>query len=93
MGYHESFAADALCAFLEENGFQVERNLAGIPTAFSGSYGSGAPVIGLLGEFDALPGMSQKAGCFEKCAAADGGPAMAAATICWVSGPWPPLLA
>ena len=62
VGYHESFAADALCAFLEENGFQVERNLAGIPTAFSGSYGSGAPVIGLLGEFDALPGMSQKAG-------------------------------
>ena len=74
VGYHESFAADALCAFLEESGFQVERNLAGIPTAFSGSYGSGTPVIGLLGEFDALPGMSQKAGCFEKCAAADGGP-------------------
>ena len=68
VGYHESFAADALCSFLEENGFQVERGLAGIPTAFCGSYGSGAPVIGLLGEFDALPGMSQKAGCFEKSA-------------------------
>ena len=34
VGYHESFAADALCSFLEENGFQVERGLAGIPTAF-----------------------------------------------------------
>ena len=74
VGYHESFAADALCSFLEENGFQVERELAGIPTAFCGSYGSGAPVIGLLGEFDALPGMSQKAGCFEKSAVSDDQP-------------------
>ena len=74
VGYHESFAADALCSFLEENGFQVERGLAGIPTAFCGSYGSGAPVIGLLGEFDALPGMSQKAGCFEKSAVSDDQP-------------------
>lgn len=74
VGYHESFAADALCSFLEENGFQVERGLAGIPTAFCGSYGSGAPVIGLLGEFDALPSMSQKAGCFEKSAVSDDQP-------------------
>ena len=74
VGYHESFAADALCSFLEENGFQVEWGLAGIPTAFCGSYGSGAPVIGLLGEFDALPGMSQKAGCFEKSAVSDDQP-------------------
>ena len=73
VGYRETFAADALCAFLEQNGFQVERGLAGIPTAFCGSYGSGSPVIGLLGEFDALPGMSQKADCFTEDAAEAGG--------------------
>lgn len=63
-GFHEVFAADAYTRFLEEQGFAVERQLAGIPTAFCGSYGSGSPVIGILGEFDALPGLSQ-----ESCAA------------------------
>ena len=48
---------------LAENGFQVEENLSGIETAFSGSFGHGRPVIGILGEFDALSGMSQ-----ERCA-------------------------
>lgn len=46
---------------LEKLGFQVEKNLAGISTAFSGRWGSGKPVIGILGEFDALAGLSQKA--------------------------------
>lgn len=73
VGYHESFAADAFCRFLTDKGFQVERGLAGIPTAFCGSYGSGGPVIGLLGEFDALPGMSQKAGGLAEEAVCDGG--------------------
>ncbi len=45
---------------LTENGFQVEENLSGIETAFSGSFGHGRPVIGILGEFDALSGMSQE---------------------------------
>ncbi len=49
---------------LEEEGFTVETGQAGISTAFSGTYvsGSGKPVIGILGEFDALSGLSQKAG-------------------------------
>ena len=74
VGYQEQYAADALCSFLKKNGFQVERNLAGIETAFCGSYGSGAPVIGLLGEFDALPNLSQKADCFEKCPIGENAP-------------------
>lgn len=60
-GYRESFAAGSLCGFLEKNGFTVERGLAGIETAFCGSFGSGRPVIGLLGEFDALAMLSQEA--------------------------------
>ena len=50
---------------LKEHGFEVETGHAGIATAFSGSYvsGSGKPVIGILGEFDALSGLSQKAAC------------------------------
>ena len=50
------------CRVLEENGFRVEKGLCGVPTAFSGSFGSGRPVIGILGEFDALSGLSQKSG-------------------------------
>lgn len=74
VGYQETYAANAFCRFLEKSGFQVEQNLAGIPTAFCASYGSGAPVIGLLGEFDALPGMSQKANCFQKSAVEEDAP-------------------
>ena len=51
---------------LAQEGFTVEENLSGIPTAFSGTYGSGAPHIGILGEFDALSGLSQKAGALER---------------------------
>ena len=59
--YHEKYATELYCRILEEEGFTVEKNLAGIETAFSGSFGSGNPVIGFLGEFDALPGLSQEA--------------------------------
>lgn len=59
--YLETRATELQCAALEELGFQVEKNLSGIPTAFSGRWGSGKPVIGILGEFDALSGLSQKA--------------------------------
>ena len=47
---------------LKAEGFAVTENLGGIPTAFSGAWGSGRPVIGILGEFDALSGLSQAAG-------------------------------
>ena len=48
--------------FLEKEGFSVKVGLAGLKTAFSASWGSGKPGIGFLGEYDALPGLSQKAG-------------------------------
>jgi len=44
---------------LRKAGFKIEENVAGIPTAFSATWGSGGPVIGIMGEFDALPGLSQ----------------------------------
>ena len=47
---------------LKDEGFQVEEGICGIPTAFSASFGSGKPVIGLLAEYDALSGLSQEAG-------------------------------
>ena len=54
-------AAECYLRVLEENGFETQRDMGGMPTAFCGKYGSGKPVIGILGEFDALSGMSQKA--------------------------------
>ena len=67
-------SVDILCELLEKEGFKVERDLAGIKTAFSGTYGHGKPVIGFLGEFDALSGLSQMEGTTEKKAIADGEP-------------------
>ena len=55
-------SAETYIALLEKLGFEVETGLAGVKTAFSGSFGSGKPVIGILGEFDALSGLSQEAG-------------------------------
>ena len=58
----EFSAAETYCKALRSLGFKVEEGICGIKTAFSGSYGSGRPVIGILGEYDALSGLSQKAG-------------------------------
>ena len=66
-GYKEFKSAAKLTQVLEDEGFQVERGIAGIETAFVGTYGSGKPVIGILGEYDALPNLSQKAGVAERC--------------------------
>lgn len=60
--FEEFKSMECLCEVLEQQGFQVEKGIGGITTAFSGTYGSGHPVIGILGEFDALSGMSQEAG-------------------------------
>ncbi|MDX1644440.1 MAG: M20/M25/M40 family metallo-hydrolase, partial [Thermoanaerobaculia bacterium] len=57
----EHRSAAALADYAEAEGFVVERGVAGMPTAFVASYGEGRPVIGILGEYDALPGISQKA--------------------------------
>ncbi len=67
-------SAELLAAMLERGGFRVERGVADMPTAFVAEFGSGAPVIGLLAEYDALPGLSQKAGATGKEPVADGGP-------------------
>lgn len=60
LGLQEFKSSKLLADTLEQAGFKVERGLAGMPTCFVASYGSGKPVIGLLGEFDALPMLSQK---------------------------------
>lgn len=65
LAFKEYQSADLLCTLLEEEGFTVKKGLAGIPTCFTGSfsYGSGKPVMGILGEYDALSSLSQEAGC------------------------------
>ena len=62
----EHKSAALFVELLEKEGFQVETGLCGIETAFSGTYGAGGPHIGILGEFDALSGLSQKAGALER---------------------------
>lgn len=57
----EHKSSKALADYAEAQGFKVERNVADLPTAFIASYGSGKPIIGIMGEYDALPGLSQKA--------------------------------
>ena len=61
MGYQEEKSSALLQKTLFEEGFSVETKVANIPTAFIASYGSGSPVIAILGEYDALPGLSQQA--------------------------------
>jgi aminobenzoyl-glutamate utilization protein B len=60
VGYKENKSSALLADLLEKEGFKVDRGVAGIPTAFIASYGSGKPIIGILGEYDALPGVSQE---------------------------------
>ena len=57
---------------LEKEGFQVERGVAGMPTAFIATFGSGEPVLGFLAEYDSLPGLSQKAVPFKEPLVEDG---------------------
>jgi aminobenzoyl-glutamate utilization protein B len=57
----ETRSSKLLADYAEKQGFQVERGVAGMPTAFLATYGEGRPVIGIMGEYDALPGLSQKA--------------------------------
>ena len=59
--FKESGSSAVLADYAEKNGMTVTRGVADIPTAFTATYGSGKPVISILGEFDALPGISQKA--------------------------------
>jgi len=61
LGLQEFKSSELLIKTLEAEGFTVEKGLAGMPTCFVATYGSGKPVIGILGEYDALPMLSQKA--------------------------------
>jgi aminobenzoyl-glutamate utilization protein B len=60
LGFHETKSSALLQSELRANGFQVFANVASMPTGFTATFGSGKPVIALMGEFDALPGLSQK---------------------------------
>ncbi len=74
VGYKENNSSSLLKAELRAAGFQIQENIAEIPTAFVATYGQGKPVIGILGEYDALPGLSQVAFIAEKRARVAGGP-------------------
>jgi aminobenzoyl-glutamate utilization protein B len=71
--YEEVHSAALLADVLEKEGFTVQRAAGDIPTALVGSYGQGKPVIAILGEFDALFGLSQKKGETRKDPIAQGG--------------------
>jgi aminobenzoyl-glutamate utilization protein B len=90
-GLRETRSAALLADYAEAQGFAVERGVAEMPTAFVANYGKGRPIIGIMGEYDALPGISQKAQttqeAFEEGAAGHGcghnlfGPASLAAAV------------
>ena len=60
LGLQEFKSSSLLAEELRKAGFKIEMGVAGMPTAFVATYGSGRPVIGVMGEYDALPGLSQK---------------------------------
>lgn len=60
IAFKENQSSEALASYAEQQGFRVTRGVGEIPTAFTAEFGNGKPVIGILGEFDALPGLSQK---------------------------------
>ncbi|MGI4951643.1 MAG: M20 family metallopeptidase [Janthinobacterium lividum] len=65
LNFQERRSAAEHVAMLQDHGFRVSQGLAGIPTAVMGEAGAGGPVIAILGEYDALPGLSQEAGVAE----------------------------
>jgi aminobenzoyl-glutamate utilization protein B len=74
LGMQEFRSSALLIKTLEEEGFIVEKGMAGMPTCFIATWGSGKPVIGILGEFDALPMISQKALTAKQIPVVAGGP-------------------
>ena len=60
LGYQEEKSSELLKETLSDEGFSIKSGVAEIPTAFVAEYGSGRPIIGILAEFDALPGISQE---------------------------------
>lgn len=82
--FQEFWSAARLADALEAEGFQLTRNAGGIPNAFIASFGEGQPVIALLGEFDALAGLSQQAYCAAPASPTPGKTAMGAGITCLV---------
>ncbi len=72
LGFTEKKSSELLVGSLKEAGFEVRCGIADIPTAFVAQYGRGKPVIAILGEYDALPGLSQQRVPYEKPREADG---------------------
>ena len=68
LGYLEKNSSSLLASSLEDEGFTIKRGLAGIPSAFIAEFNNGGPVIGILGEFDALPGLAQTTSPFKEVA-------------------------
>ena len=68
LGYLEKNSSSLLASSLEDEGFTIKRGLAGIPSAFIAEFNNGGPVIGILGEFDALPGLAQTTSPFKEIA-------------------------
>ena len=73
LAFHEFFASNLQAGFLEKEGFRVQRDVAGINTAFIAEWGEGRPIIGFAGEYDALPALSQKCQSSRE-AVVEGGP-------------------
>ncbi|MGI4794063.1 MAG: amidohydrolase, partial [Janthinobacterium lividum] len=74
LNFQEAKSAQAHAEMLAEQGFRVSQGLAGIPTAIMGEAGQGGPIIAILGEYDALPGLSQEAGIAEHAPLPGNGP-------------------
>ena len=68
MGYQEEKSSALLQKTLRDAGFSIRTGVADIPTAFTAEFGSGSPIIGIMGEYDALPGLSQEAVAEKKSA-------------------------
>ncbi|MCL2548618.1 MAG: amidohydrolase [Symbiobacteriaceae bacterium] len=73
-GFQEIRSAEAQIAYLKEEGFRIESGIAGIPSAFIAEYGSGKPILGYLGEYDALPRLSQQGSSISKEPVTPGAP-------------------
>jgi aminobenzoyl-glutamate utilization protein B len=73
LAFYEFFAAQIQSDFLEKQGFRVQRDVAGMNTAFIAEWGEGRPIIGFAGEYDALPALSQKCQATRE-AVVEGGP-------------------
>ena len=66
LGYLENKSSSLLAKSLESNGFKIKKGVADIPTAFIAEFNNGGPVIAILGEFDALPGLAQSSSPFKE---------------------------